>query len=99
MNSSKFCTITLQNKTYDIKCPEGKEENLKLAAQRLNSHLKNNKKKFKQLDDFKQLLLAAIHVSYDLICHEQQVAQSITALTKKKNHTLMEESIVGPETD
>jgi len=73
---STTCTVKLLNKTYDIKCPIGEETNLQLAADKLNSHLAANKKKVKGLDDFQQLLLAALHVSHELVTckiqHEKQ---------------------------
>ncbi|MDP1604925.1 MAG: cell division protein ZapA [Legionella sp.] len=102
MTTSKPCSIRLLNKTYEIKCPEQETANLQLAAGKLNEQLTLNKKKFNQLDDFQNLLLAALHVSHELIlCQKQQeqqrhqVTQFISTLENKINqvvngHALLE---------
>lgn len=88
--TTKPCTIKLLNKTFEIKCPEGQEAQLQIAAKKLNDQLSQNKKKFGQLDDFHLLLLSALNLSYDLLnCqqeqeqHRQQVAQLISSLEHK----------------
>ncbi|STX49983.1 cell division protein ZapA [Legionella busanensis] len=95
MTASKTCTIKLLNKTYDIKCPENEVDNLQLAAAKLNEQLLQNKKKFKQLDDFQNLVLASLHVSHELIaCQKQQeqqrhqVTQFINSLENKINQVV-----------
>lgn len=55
------------NKSYEIKCPDDEVDNLYLAAEKLNEQLANNKNKFKQLDEFHTLLLAALNISHELI--------------------------------
>lgn len=78
MNSKTSCSIKLLNKTYDIKCPEGEESNLQLAAKKLNHHLLENKRKFKQIDDFQNFLLAALHTSHELVlCQKSQEEQRL----------------------
>lgn len=73
---SKCCPIKLLDKTYDIKCPEPEIENLKQAAVNLNKHLMLNKKNFKQLDDFHNAILSALHMSHALlVCQKQQKNQ------------------------
>lgn len=95
MNSKKSCSIKLLNKTYDIKCPEGEENNLQLAAKKLNNHLLENKKKFKQMDDFQNFLLAALHTSHELVICQQsqeeqrlQVSMLINSLESKINQVV-----------
>ncbi|GGI87116.1 cell division protein ZapA [Legionella impletisoli] len=90
MMKTKSCTIRLLNKVYNIKCPEHEVENLTHAAAQLNNHMTETKKKFKQLDDFQALLLAALHISHDLIhCQakqeerQKQLAQFIHSLETK----------------
>ncbi|WP_133131204.1 cell division protein ZapA [Legionella yabuuchiae] len=90
MTKTKSCTIRLLNKVYNIKCPEDEVENLTLAAAQLNNHMIENKRKFHNLDDFQALLLAALHVSNDLIhCQakqeerQKQLAQFINSLETK----------------
>jgi cell division protein ZapA len=92
MTNIKICKVKLLNKTYEIKCPEGEEANLLLAAKRLNDQMAQNKNKFKQLDNFHTLLLAALDISHELIIckHEQenqrfQVTQFINSLESKIN--------------
>lgn len=92
MSQMKSCTVKLLNKSYELKCPEGEEANLLLAAQKLNSQIMLNKKKAKQLDDFHSLLLAALDISHELVlCKTQQaqqhhqVNQFITSLESKIN--------------
>jgi cell division protein ZapA len=89
MTKDKFCTIQLMNKSYEIKCPDGEQENLQRAAQRLNDQVLCKKNEFK-LSDFQALLLAALHISHELIIcetqqHEQrqQLAQFISTLETK----------------
>ena len=73
MTKNKPCTIRLLNKSYELKCPENETENLQRAALKLNAHLLEKKNKFKQLDDYQILMLAALHISHELItCQEQQ---------------------------
>lgn len=55
------------NKSYEIKCPDNEADNLQLAANKLNEQLANNKNKFKQLDEFQILLLAALNISHELV--------------------------------
>lgn len=104
MNKTKSYTIQLLNKSYEIKCPENEEESLKLAAQQLNNQVLKNKKKFKQLDDFQALLLAALHISHELITsqtrqeeHQNQLNQFIKSLENKINQAGIETSIAESE--
>lgn len=92
MTQMKSCTIKLFNKSYEIKCPEGEEANLILAAQKLNNQIMTNKKKAKQLDDFHTLLLSALDISHELVLSKSQQAQQhhqvtqfITSLENKIN--------------
>lgn len=92
MTQMKSCSIKLFNKSYEIKCPEGEEGNLILAAQKLNSQIMVNKKKAKQLDNFHTLLLAALDISHELVISKNQqaqqhhqVAQFISSLENKIN--------------
>lgn len=93
MTNIKTCKVKLLNKTYEIKCPENEEGNLQLAARKLQSHLQQNKTKFKQLDNFQILVLAALEVSHELIiCKNEQeqqrhqVTQFISSLENKINN-------------
>lgn len=76
MTEPKFCTINLLNKAYQIKCPEAELEQLQVAAQKLNQCTYQQKKKFKHLNDFQALLLAALHMSHELVtCQNQHTKQ------------------------
>ncbi len=75
MTKTTLCTIQLLNKSYTIKCPEEEVPNLELAAKKLNQHMVDKKNTFKGLDNFQGLLLAALHISHELIVCEQQQAQ------------------------
>ncbi|KTD57747.1 cell division protein ZapA [Legionella shakespearei] len=95
MTNIKPCKVKLLNKSYEIKCPEGEESNLSLAADRLNEKMLSNKNKFKKLDNFQILLLAALDISHELVIskNEQeqqrlQVTQFITSLESKINKTV-----------
>lgn len=99
MTASKSCSIKLLNKSYEIKCPDTEVENLQQAADLLNKQLVQNKKKFKQLDDFHLLLLASLNVSHDLVSsqkmHEQQrqqMSRFISSL-EDKIHQLVQGSL------
>lgn len=106
MTTSKPCSIKLLNKIYEIKCPETETNNLQLAADKLNEQLLLNKKKFKQLDDFQNLLLAALHVSHELISckkHQEQqrhqVSQFINSLENNIHQNHGSNPLLDPETD
>lgn len=106
MTTSNTCTIQLLKKTYEIKCPKEEAENLQAAAQKLNDQLLANKKKFKSLDEFQTLLLAALTISHELVvCIKQQeqqrnqVSQFINALETNIDSVVRSESIFTPETD
>lgn len=92
MTQKTTCTIKLFNQPFEVKCPEGEEANLLLAAQKLNNQIMTNKKKAAQLDNFRALLLAALDISHELVlCKTQQaqqhhqVTQFITSLENKIN--------------
>ncbi len=94
------------NKIYEIKCPDSEMENLQQAAEKLNQQLLQTKKKFKQLDEFQTLLLAALNVSHELITcqrqHEQQrlqVTQFISSLENKIHQVVHGNLIHDPQTD
>ncbi len=90
MTKTSFHTIQLLNKSYTIKCAEGEEESLQLAAQKLNELLLQKRTEFNNLDNFQVLLLAALHISHELITcqtqqkdHRQQLAKFIDTLETK----------------
>lgn len=95
MTTPTPCSITLLNKTYTVKCPDNEAENLQQAAEKLHEQMLLNKKKFKQLDEFQNLLLAALHVSHELVTCEKkqaqqrhQVTQFISTLENKINQVV-----------
>lgn len=102
MATSEPCTIKLLNKNWQIKCPKKEVANLKLAAEKLELELTQNKKKFGHLDELQNLLLAALHISHELIASQkleerqrQKIADFMSALEKKhlkKNATPSEET-------
>jgi cell division protein ZapA len=90
MTKEKGYAIRLLNKSYEIKCPPEERENLQRAAQKLNEQVLSKKNEFKKLGDFEVLLLAALHISHELVScqsqqHEQrqQLAQFINTLETK----------------
>jgi cell division protein ZapA len=106
MTNIKSCKIKLLNKSYEIKCPEGEESNLSLAAQKLSEKMAVNKVKFKKLDNYQNLLLAALDISHELIiCKNDQenqrlqVTQFITTLESKINKAVVGEAEAIPQTD
>ena len=90
MTKASFYTIQLLNKSYNIKCAEDEEEALQLAAQKLNECWLQKKREFAKLDTFQALLLAALHISHELITcqteqkeQRQQLANFISTLETK----------------
>ena len=78
MMKTKSCTIRLLNKTFEIKCQESEKDDLLLAAQKLDSQMLHQKAKFKHLDNFQTLLMAALHVSHEFIkCQKEQDKQRV----------------------
>ncbi len=82
MTTSKTCSIKLLNKTYEVKCPDNEQLNLEHAAEKLNERLIESKKKFRQLDEFQALLLAALNISHELISCQKQQEQQRLQVTK-----------------
>lgn len=106
MTHIKPCTIKLLNKSYEIKCPEAEETNLLLAAAKINEQMTTNKNKFRHLDNFQALLLAALDISHELIIckneqeqQRQQVTQFITSLESKINRAVGGDMDNMPQTD
>lgn len=106
MTTSKSCSIKLLNKTYEIKCPEHETDNLQQAAEKLNEQLLQSKRKFKQLDEFQSLLLAALNISHELItCQKQQeqqrlqVTNFISSLENKIHQVVHGNLDQDPQTD
>ena len=92
MTNNKSCTINILNKSYEIKSPKDEEANLLLAAEKLNEQIRLHKNQFKNIDDFKILLLAALEISHQLVLSENyqenqrlQVTQFISSLETKIN--------------
>lgn len=92
MTTVRPCKVKLLNKTYEIKCPEEEEANLLLAAKSLGEKMIANKSKFKNLDEYQILLLAALDLGRELIICKQaqeqqrfQVTQFISSLENKIN--------------
>jgi cell division protein ZapA len=79
LNKNKTALIRLCNKSYEIRCPEGEAATLQRAAQKLNDYVSKKKKSHKQLDDFQALLLAALHLSHELVSAEE-------TLVNQQNH-------------
>lgn len=99
MTKAKTCTIRLLNKSYDIKCPDEEADNLQHAALKLNGHLQHIKKKFKQIDEYQALLLAALHISHEWVAcqkqqeeQRQQMTQFICSLEHKINQVVVSPS-------
>ena len=82
MATKKSCTIRLLNKSYELKCPENETDSLQRAALKLNAHLLEKKNKFKHLDDYQILMLAALHISHELITCQAQQEQRRQQLTQ-----------------
>lgn len=106
MTNIKSCKVKLLNKSYEIKCPESEEANLLLAAETLNEKMQQNKSKFKKLDHFQTLLLAALDIGHELIVckseqehQRQQVTQFITSLESKINKAVGGDLDTLPQTD
>ena len=106
MTNNKTCKIKILNKTYEIKCPEGEETNLELAAHKLNEQMIINKSKSKRLDNYHMLLLAALDISHELvICKSEQeqqrlqVTQFISTLESKINKAVGGENHIITQTD
>ena len=76
MTTTQLSTIRILNKSYKIKCPEAETDNLQLAAGKLHAQLLQKKSAYKKLDDYQALLMAALHISHELVmCENQQTQQ------------------------
>lgn len=106
MTNTKTCTIKILNQSYQIKCPEGEELNLLFAAEKLNEKINLNQTKFRHLDNYQTLLLAALDIGHELIIskNEQeqqrnQVNQFISSLESKINKTVAGDDCLIPAVD
>jgi len=106
MTVTKSCKVKLLNKSYEIKCPEGEEANLLLAAKKISDQMAHNKTKFNHLDNYQTLLLAALDVSHELIISKQeqeqqrhQVTQFISSLENKIHKVVGGDPDSIPQTD
>lgn len=81
MTKMTQCSIQLMNKTYQIKCPAEEVDNLQLATQKLNECIVKNKKSGRSLSDFHTLLMAALHISHELLTCQNQHLQQRQQLT------------------
>lgn len=101
------CSVKLLGNTYEIKCPDGEEDSLQRAVERLNEQIQMQKKKNKSHDQLQTLLLAALHLSHELIIcqrqqeyQRQQVSQFIHALENKPQiQPLCHNPDIDPQTD
>lgn len=76
MSTTQLCTIRIQNKSYKIKGPEEEFKNLQLAADKLSEQITKIKNQSKRMDDYQALLMAALHISHELVgCENQQMQQ------------------------
>lgn len=96
MTNIKSCKVKLLNKSYEIKCPEHEEDNLLVVAHKLDQQMHLNKNKFKQLDNFQTLLLAALDIGHELLlCKKEleqqrhQVTEFISTLEQKINKAVV----------
>ncbi|NDH08697.1 MAG: cell division protein ZapA [Gammaproteobacteria bacterium] len=99
MNNENQCTIQLMNKSYKIKCPPEEMENLQQAAKRLNTTIAHKKSQFKTLDAQQILLLAALHISHELVNQEQKQQQQREQLSQfihSLEHKLEVENWIEP---
>lgn len=102
LNKNKTTIVRLCNKSYEIKCPEDEAPTLQRAAQKLNEYISKKKKSHKQLDDFQALLLAALHISHELVTAEEQlefqqshIREFITSLEAKMARRTETSDFVG----
>ena len=99
MNNANQCTIQLMNKSYKIKCPPEEMENLQQAAKRLNATISQKKSQFKTLDSQQILLLAALHLSHELVNQEQkqhQQREQLSQFIHSLEHKLEIENLLEP---
>lgn len=99
MNNDNQCTIQLMNKSYKIKCPPEEVESLQHAAKRLNATIGHKKSQFKSLDAQQILLLAALHISHELVNQEQKQQQQRAQLSQfihSLEHKLEAENWIEP---
>ena len=67
-------------------------ENLQLAAEKLNAQLQKHVGGSKKMDDYQRLLMAALHISHELVVCEHQQTQQREQLARFINSL---ESAVG----
>jgi cell division protein ZapA len=75
MKTETHCTIQLLNKSYNIKCLDENVNDLQAAAEKLQDQLLKEAAKFKQLTQDQLLLLAALHLSHELVTEQQEREQ------------------------
>ena len=90
---SQRVTVELLGKEHEFSCPPGQEHALVAAAQNLNDLVEQMKQRSSVRNDQKALLMAALHLSHELLEvksqqaeQEQQHDSLIDKLSQKKAH-------------
>jgi cell division protein ZapA len=88
-------TVELLGKEQQFACPEGQEEALKAAAKNLNDLVEQMKQRSTVRNDQQALLMAALHLSHELLEAQTQKAvdlQQQDQLIDKLSHHLANDS-------
>lgn len=91
-------SVTILGQSYKINCPKGHEEDLKEAADYLNSQMNEIKVSAKNASLEKIAVLAALNITHDMLSNRNYARSNekqLRALTSQLDEALMHEKKVG----
>ncbi len=93
--SNQAVDVEILGKITRVNCPSGQEQSLQLAAQDLDSRLKEMTKRSKVTNEVQLLTIAALNVCYELQskCHEEDEQQKAVTERIERLNTFLDDAL------
>ena len=93
-------SVTLNGRTYRLKCGEGEENHLIALAEYLGSHVDTRKRKFGQVGDDRLILMASLLVTDELWELRRQMQELKSSLAEaRRDRSVADESVKSVQVD
>ena len=93
-------SVTLNGRTYRLKCGEGEENHLIALAEYLGSHVDTMKRKFGQVGDDRLILMASLLVTDELWELRRQMQELKSSLAEARcDRSVADESVKSVQVD
>jgi len=93
-------SVTLNGRTYRLKCGEGEENHLIALAEYLGSHVDTMKRKFGQVGDDRLILMASLLVTDELWELRRQMQELKSSLSEaRRDRSVADESVKSVQVD